>query len=184
MARFVALSGGAYALTVPKNGVGASQIKKDGVGASEIKAGAVRSPEVRNFSLLAEDFRRGQLRAGPQGPAGEPGPRGPTGEPGPRAPVGEPGRQGPAGTARAYGLVDANGTLNAQRSFRVADVVKFGTGLYCVSSTPASMSLRSPRSLPRLALRILFRSASSPAAAAIAGFPESKCVLSPPDRPS
>jgi Collagen triple helix repeat (20 copies) len=137
MARFVAPSGGAYALTVPKNGVGASQIKKDGVGASEIKAGAVRSPEVRNFSLLAEDFRRGQLRARPQGPAGEPGPRGPTGEPGPRGPVGEPGRQGPAGTARAYGLVNANGTLNAQRSFRVADVVKFGTGLYCVFLDPS-----------------------------------------------
>lgn len=147
--RVVALSGGGYALTAPKNGVGASQIKKDGVAASEIKAGAVRSPEVRNFSLLAKDFRRGQLRAEPPGPAGEPGPRGPTGEPAPRGPVGEPGRHGPPGdgprvrTRRRERHPQCHSA--ASESPTSSSLVLASTAS---SSTPASMPQRSPRSLP------------------------------------
>lgn len=73
IAVFMAMGGGAYALSIPKNSVGARQIKKDGVGASEIKAGAVRSSEVKNSSLLAKDFKAGQLPAGSQGATGAQG---------------------------------------------------------------------------------------------------------------
>ena len=51
IALFVALSGGAYALSVPKNSV----------GATELRPGAVTTSKVRNHSLQATDFRRGQL---------------------------------------------------------------------------------------------------------------------------
>jgi hypothetical protein len=51
VALFVALGGGAYALSVPKNSV----------GSPELQPGAVTTSKVRNHSLKASDFRRGQL---------------------------------------------------------------------------------------------------------------------------
>lgn len=82
MALFAALSGGAYALTIPKNTIGAKQIKKNAVRASEIRKGAVRSSEVKDRSLLSRDFRPGQLPAGPAGSRGPAGPKGAQGQPG------------------------------------------------------------------------------------------------------
>jgi hypothetical protein len=69
MALFVALSGGAYALSIPKHSVGARQLKK----------GAVTSSKVRDHALLAKDFKAGQLPAGARGPTGD---RGSDGAPG------------------------------------------------------------------------------------------------------
>ena len=58
LALFLALGGGAYAaLRLPKNSVGTKQIRKN----------AVRSGKVKNGSLLAKDFKQGQLPRGPQG---------------------------------------------------------------------------------------------------------------------
>jgi hypothetical protein len=64
LALFAALGGGAYAaLRLPKNSVGARQLRKN----------AVRSSKVKNRSLLANDFKPGQLPAGPHGPKGDRG---------------------------------------------------------------------------------------------------------------
>lgn len=58
IAVFVALGGGAYAaMTLPKNSVGRKQLK----------ANAVVSSKVKNRSLLARDFKGGQLPRGPRG---------------------------------------------------------------------------------------------------------------------
>lgn len=66
VALFVALGGSSYAaLKLPRNSVGNKQIK----------ASAVTSPKVKDRSLLAKDFRAGQL---PQGATGATGPRGPS----------------------------------------------------------------------------------------------------------
>ena len=81
LALFFALSGTAYAATLPRNSVGTAQLKRN----------AVTSAKVRNGSLLRADFRAGQL---PQGPAG---PRGLTGATGPAGPTGPAGATGPAG---------------------------------------------------------------------------------------
>jgi hypothetical protein len=54
IAVFVALGGGAYAVTVPRNSVGPKQLK----------ANAVTAAKVKNRSLLASDFKRGQLSLG------------------------------------------------------------------------------------------------------------------------
>jgi hypothetical protein len=51
IALFVALGGGAYAVTVPRNSV----------GQDALKPGAVTAAKVRNHSLTASDFRRNQL---------------------------------------------------------------------------------------------------------------------------
>ena len=79
-------------LVLPPNSVGTVQLKK----------GAVTAAKVRAHSLLAADFERGQLTAGPAGPKGDPGPQGPKGDPGPQGrtgPQGPPGPQGPTGPA-------------------------------------------------------------------------------------
>ena len=73
IALFVALGGGAYAVSIPRNSVGGPQLKRGAVTASKIKKGAVTSAKVKDRSLLATDFRRGQLPAGPRGATGPQG---------------------------------------------------------------------------------------------------------------
>lgn len=120
---FVALGGSSYAaLSLPKNSVGARQIKNN----------AVTSTEVKNRSLLARDFRAGQLPSGAKGDKGDkgdPGAPGANGSPGPalESPATESGGAAippgtiisappiPAGGAGQYlvvataNLVDSNG---------------------------------------------------------------------------
>ncbi|HYG97246.1 MAG TPA: hypothetical protein VD741_09085, partial [Solirubrobacterales bacterium] len=77
LALFCALAGGAYAAGVlPKNSVGTKQLKKNAVTGAKVKDGSLRK----------QDFRAGELPAGPQGPTGPAGPAGAPGQPGPRGP--------------------------------------------------------------------------------------------------
>jgi hypothetical protein len=123
IALFVALGGSAYsALSLPANSVGTRQLKKD----------AVISSRVKNGSLMLRDFKRGQVPAGPTGPAGAVGPVGPSG------PVGAVGPRGPAGTAKAYGLVQVNASSgNAEwqpgsnHGFP-ANPIRKAQGSYCI----------------------------------------------------
>jgi hypothetical protein len=88
LALFVALGGTSYAaINLPANSVGAKQIKKNAVRAGELKSGAVRTSEVKDFSLLAKDFKTGQLPAGAQGAQGPQGPQGARGPGGPAGPT-------------------------------------------------------------------------------------------------
>jgi len=72
LALFVALSGTAYAATLPRNSVGGPQIKSNAVGSAEVK----------NRALLRRDFKPGQLPRGARGPQGLQGLQGPAGAPG------------------------------------------------------------------------------------------------------
>lgn len=92
----VALGGTGYAATqLPKNSVGNKQIKKN----------AVTSVKVKDGSLLARDFKAGQLAAyaaaaggvGATGATGATGPTGPTGPAGPTGATGATGATGPEG---------------------------------------------------------------------------------------
>ena len=79
------------ALVVALGGVGyaASVLPKNSVGTKQLKQNAVVSKKVKDFSLLAKDFKKGQIPPGPQGPQGSQGPQGPqgaAGETGPRGP--------------------------------------------------------------------------------------------------
>jgi len=87
LALFVALSGTAYAATLPRNSVGTAQFKRN----------AVTSAKVKPFSLLRSDFRQGQIPAGPQGPEGARGPEGPPGARGAEGATGARGAEGPVG---------------------------------------------------------------------------------------
>jgi hypothetical protein len=81
----VALGGTSYAaVTLPRGSVGTAQLKKN----------AVVSAKVKNRSLLAVDFKRGQLprgARGPQGPSGATGATGATGAKGDKGDTGPPG---------------------------------------------------------------------------------------------
>lgn len=98
IALFIALGGASYAaVNLPKNSVGTKQIKKN----------AVNSKKVKNRSLLAMDFKRGQLpggAVGPTGPAGSAGSAGQTGSAGPAGQDGATGEDGATGTEGATGL--------------------------------------------------------------------------------
>jgi hypothetical protein len=72
VALFVALSGTGYA-------------------AAKLPRNSVTSATVKDRSLLARDFKRGQLPAGKAGPQGPAGPAGTSGPAGPQGPAGPPG---------------------------------------------------------------------------------------------
>jgi hypothetical protein len=63
----------AWNQVLPKNSVGTKQLKRNAVKPSKLAPNAVRSGHVLNGSLLAADFKSGQLPQGPQGPKGDPG---------------------------------------------------------------------------------------------------------------
>jgi hypothetical protein len=149
LALFVALSGTAYAATLPRNSVGTAQLKRN----------AVTSAKVKPRSLLGSDFRRGQLPAGPQGPQGPQGPRGPEGAPGARGaegahgargaegPPGPQGPQGPAGATNVTVRVAPQGMGTTEAKCNQGEVAVGGGGfsddgnptfLYLSSPTPQS----------------------------------------------
>ena len=74
VALIIALGGTSYAaISLPKNSVGTKQIRKGAVTKSKIRGNAITSSKVKNRSLLAKDFKAGQLPAGPKGDKGEAG---------------------------------------------------------------------------------------------------------------
>src|SRR4051812_6344925 len=84
LALFIALGGGAYALTtLPRDSVTTTQVK--------------------NGSLLGKDFKKGQLKAGPRGAAGLAGQAGSKGDKGAPGAAGAPGTPGTPGTNGADG---------------------------------------------------------------------------------
>ena len=118
LALFVALSGTAYAATLPRNSVGTAQLKRN----------AVTSSKVKPFSLLGSDFRRGQLPAGPQGPRGPQGPVGATGARGAEGPPGPRGPEGPAGLTNVTVRTGAPATSVATATCNPGEVAVGGGG--------------------------------------------------------
>lgn len=86
IALFVALGGSSYAaITLSKNSVKSKHIGKGQVKRSDVGKNAVTSAKIKNFSLLANDFKAGEI---PRGPAGAPGAKGDKGDPGAAGPPG------------------------------------------------------------------------------------------------
>jgi hypothetical protein len=71
--------GNAIVSNVPRNSVGPANLKRNAVGPQKLAPNAVRTGHVLDGSLLAGDFKAGQIPAGPPGPAGPAGPAGPPG---------------------------------------------------------------------------------------------------------
>ena len=101
---FIVLGGTSYA--VAKGSIVSREIKNGQVKRVDLGVNSVDSRKVRSGSLLANDFRAGQLPAGPRGLVG---PSGPHGSAGPR---GAQGARGPAGATNVV-VRTATGNLTA-----------------------------------------------------------------------
>lgn len=95
-----------------------------GYAAIKLPRNSVTTVQVKDFSLLARDFKRGQLPAGPVGPTG---PTGPAGAAGPAGPA------GPSGSASVkWALVRPDGGIAAQ-SGGITLAAKPSAGTYILS---------------------------------------------------
>ena len=100
LALFVAIGGTSYAaVSLPAGSVGTRQLRNR----------AVTAAKVRPHSLLASNFARGQLPAGPRGATGATGSRGPQGNPGATGPAGLQGAPGRPGKDGIPGQPGTNG---------------------------------------------------------------------------
>ena len=79
-------------------------LPKGSVGTVQLKRNAVTGLKVMNGSLMAADFKAGQLPAGPQGAQGENGEKGDKGDPGAQGATGDTGSPG----VSAYQIVQGN----------------------------------------------------------------------------
>ena len=102
-------------------GYAAGMLGPNTVGTKQLKKNAVISSKVKNRSLLAVDFKAGQLPKGAKGDPGAPG-----------AP-GAAGQQGPAGPGAQWATVSGAGTILRQSGGITA--AKVQTGGYRVTFT-------------------------------------------------
>ena len=105
-------------------GYAAGMLGPNSVGTKQLKRNAVISSKVKNRSLLAVDFKAGQL---PRGSKGDPGAPGQQGQPG------QPGAPGAPGTAKAYATIRSDGGVEASQSKGItqAMVTHPSVGVYC-----------------------------------------------------
>jgi hypothetical protein len=68
IAVFVALGGGAYALSVPKNSVGPRQLKRNSVTNAKIKRNAVTNAKIAGNAITGAKLRDGSIAAGDLAP--------------------------------------------------------------------------------------------------------------------
>jgi hypothetical protein len=84
IALFVALGGTSYAVAtgsigsreLKNNGVRSKDLRNNDVRGKDVRQGTLRSGDVADGSLLEEDFKAGELPAGPRGATGDQGPPG------------------------------------------------------------------------------------------------------------
>ena len=97
-------------------GYAAGMLGPNTVGTKQLKKNAVISSKVKNRSLLAVDFKAGQLPAGPPGAPGAPG---------------APGQQGPPGPGAQWATINGAGVIQRQSGGITA--TKPQTGGYVVT---------------------------------------------------
>jgi hypothetical protein len=148
LALFVALGGTGYAAT---------KLPAKSVGNKQLQDSAVTSAKVKNGSLMAKDFKTGQLKAGPRGATGA---TGATGAPGAQGATGMPGPAGLPGVRGAFSSVVtrsvetnvAGGSTTATLFARCnADEIATGGGGSFVNGTADNTTLG--RSAPQRVLR-------------------------------
>lgn len=135
LALFIALGGTSFAaVTLAKNSVRSSHITNGQVKRADLANRAVNSAKVANQSLLAEDFKPGQLAAGPQGPQGAKGDSGittlkvraTTGAGGAATVNCRPGERVTGGGAHSVnGFVDGSGPTSEPLAFETTNGISF-----------------------------------------------------------
>lgn len=105
------------------------------VSGSKIKKNTITSRQVKNGSLLAADFKSGQLPRGARGADGARGATGPQGYRGPQGAAGAAGQKGADGSARAYGRIATNGALTRGKNVASVSLAQGTTYQYCINTT-------------------------------------------------
>ena len=143
VAVFIALGGGAYAISVGKNAIKSKHIKD----------GQVSSADVRDNDLIGTDIDEDtlQLRAGPAGPrgpkgdTGNPGVEGAAGPEGAQGPQGPEGVAGPQGPQGPQGPEGPQGVQGAQGNPGLSNVEQVqATSTVTGSQSPKSMTVNCP----------------------------------------
>jgi hypothetical protein len=98
-----------------------------GYAVSQLPANSVTTKQVKNRSLLAKDFKKGQIPKGPKGATGATGEKGATGA---------TGDTGPDGSAKAYAYIEdlganVNAVTEKSKGITSAMVSRPQTGVYC-----------------------------------------------------
>jgi hypothetical protein len=139
LALWLTLGGGsAYAAT---------QLGANSVGTMQLKPDAVVSSRVKDHSLLAQDFKEGQLPGGPQGATGPRGAVGAQGAVGPVGPVGPQGAEGPAGRPGEVGPRGPAGSgvlMSRAYALRPGTLYTFATGLQYATSEEGEVTMITP----------------------------------------
>jgi hypothetical protein len=128
--------GTAYAASkvLPKNSVGTNQLKKEAVTPAKLSKASKATLSGPTGATGAPGATGPQGKEGPQGregPPGEEGPPGREGSPGKGGSPGLKGEKGEPGSARAWALVNADGTIKYGAG--VAFVGHDPGGIYCVN---------------------------------------------------
>lgn len=99
LALFAALGGSSYAAI----SITGKHVRDGSLSGRDVRNASLTSGDVRDQSLLAQDFKQGQLPAGPKGDKGDPG------APGQIGPKGDKGEPGPAGPGARWAEITTNG---------------------------------------------------------------------------
>ena len=130
-ALFVALGGTGYAaVNLSRNSVRSTHIQNGQVKAVDVAKNAVDSRHVEDRSLLAEDFKAGELVAGASGP------RGPKGDSGAQGAVGATGATGATGSAGIAGAAGPAGLSGLENVFAIGPFNSDSPKVFSVSCPP------------------------------------------------
>ena len=159
----VALGGVSYAAGVlPKNSVGTTQLKKKD---------AVTGATVADGTLMAADFKSGQLAAGSRGPQGTQGPKG---DPGVQGPKGEKGDPGATNVTKRYATgpsVGSAGFSTATASCQAGETLIGGGAAYADTgqfSSDPTLTWSGPAPNSDSSWRVTYRNDGVPSMRAVA----------------
>lgn len=161
LALALSLGGTAYAATI----ITSTNIQDNTILSRDVQDSALRGVDISNGTITLADIYDGTERAlkgqvGPMGPAGpagldgtngatgatgpkgDQGLRGYTGPAGPKGDRGEKGDPGPPGTARAYALVDPDGSLRPRFSHNMGPVTVGPDNTYCFWGLGATYNMQ------------------------------------------
>jgi hypothetical protein len=119
----------ALAVALAGTGYAASVLPANSVGTQQLQNGAVVATKVKTHSLVASNFKSGQIPAGPQGPQGAQGLAGPAG------PQGPAGAKGDSATKLFATVQPKGGGVGLGPSSGVQTLVRQGggSGIYQLS---------------------------------------------------
>lgn len=142
LALFAALGGSSYAAI----SVTGAQVRDGSLSGRDVRNGSLSGSDVHDRSLLAQDFKQGQLPAGPQGAKGDPGAPGSPGPKGDTGAAGKPGMTYLAGNLAPPVGPAAGGSsmpVTLERASRLmVQGVLHSSSFTCAAASPASCKVQ------------------------------------------